>query len=84
MTCGFQNHSYHFEIDLFECLAKDYKLSASWEATQANLHYFFVSSSLFFVFYFVSQKFSRMNMTEKSASRKWKVVQEHKERKAQI
>ena len=79
---GFQSHFYYSEINIVECLAKDSKLSASWEATQANLHYFFCLLLSDFVFYFVSQKFSEMNMKTKSASKKWKVVKEHEERES--
>ena len=73
MNCGSQNHFYHYEIDLLECLAKDYKLSASCEATQANLHYFFVFSSLCFCFLFYIAEIFKDDKKEKSASRKWKV-----------
>ena len=38
------------KVYIFECLAKDSKLSASWEATQANLHQFFSCLLCFFIF----------------------------------
>ena len=76
MHCGFQNLFYYAEIDLFECLAKDYKLHTSWEATQVNLHYFFLSSPLCFYFLFCIAEILRDDMKAKSASTKWKVIKE--------